>query len=137
MKYLFVVFLLSNVIWSQNLSSHQWKERVIIIRANDSDSELADLQFNMLVTEKEELVDKKLVVYKCISGQCVFYNGRGQKKLFEVDNTDDGFSTVLIGLDGGKKYMSKKVVKPSVFFNLIDQMPMRRQELRDKEKKDD
>ena len=134
MKYIVIALLFSNIIWSQNLSSHKWKERIIVIKADESNAALANSQFNMLVAEKEKLIDRKMVVYKCISGQCEFYNGLNPAKFLKIDNINAGYSAVLIGFDGGKKYTSKKVVMPDVFFELIDKMPMRRQELRDKEK---
>ncbi len=120
--------------WSQDLSSHLWNERVIVIYADEGHSKQADLQFNKLIAEQEKLVERKLVIYKCVSGQCEFYNGLSSKKLLQLNQSIEGFSAVLIGLDGGKKYKTKAVVEPSAFFSLIDQMPMRRQELRDKDK---
>lgn len=123
--------------WSQDLSSHQWKERIIVIHSNEPNANLADLQLNFLMAEKQKLAERKMVMYKCVSGQCEFYSGLNQKIFFKIKDTGSDFSTVLIGLDGGEKYRSKKVVKPKVFFDLIDAMPMRRQEMRGKEKEDD
>lgn len=62
----------------------------------------------------------------------MFYDWKNTPKMFKTDTTKQGFSIVLIGLDGGEKYKSNTVEKPDVFLNLIDTMPMRRQELRNR-----
>ena len=55
-----------------------------------------------------------------------------QVKVVLVNKRLTGFNVVLLGLDGGEKFNSNNVEKANVFFNLIDKMPMRRQELRNK-----
>lgn len=137
MKYLIIVCLISNVIWSQNLDSHRWIDRVIIISADEANSKLAEYQFNILKAEKDKLKDRKIVIYKCISNSCVFYNGEEVSKTIKMDMSIKGFETVLVGLDGGEKFKSKKLEKPSVFLDLIDTMPMRRQELKNQKKRND
>ncbi len=137
MKCLIIICLISNVIWSQNLDSHRWNDRVIIISADEANSKLAESQFNVLKAEKDKLKDRKIVIYKCISNNCIFYNGEEASKTIKMDVSIKGFETVLVGLDGGQKFKSKKVENPSVFLNLIDTMPMRRQELKNQKKRND
>lgn len=134
MKCLIIICLISNVIWSQNLDSHRWNDRVIIISADEANSKLAESQFNILKAEKDKLKDRKIVIYKCISNNCIFYNGEEVSKTIKMDVSIKGFETVLVGLDGRQKFKSKKVENPSVFLNLIDTMPMRRQELKKSKK---
>ena len=43
------------------------------------------------------------------------------------------FTLVLIGKDGGKKFSSNKIITSSKLYSLIDQMPMRKQEMRDRD----
>ncbi|MGI4739092.1 MAG: DUF4174 domain-containing protein [Janthinobacterium lividum] len=43
-----------------------------------------------------------------------------------------GFRVVLIGKDGGVKRASAQPLPPADLFNLVDKMPMRRQEMRGK-----
>lgn len=137
MRYVIVVFLLSNIMWSQNLDSHQWKERVIVIAADDNNSNHAESQFNLLKAEREKLIDRNIVIYKFISKSGVFYDGEQILKTPNNNIKIVGFSFVLFGLDGGEKYKSDKIEKPNVFFDLIDKMPMRRQELRNKANEND
>ncbi|TBN15608.1 DUF4174 domain-containing protein [Hyunsoonleella pacifica] len=132
MKYLVLVFFLSHIMWSQNLDKHLWENRVIVISADKKNETRATEQFNILKTEKDRLTDRRLVVYKCIGDICKYYDFKKDAKVVLVDKKLTGFNVVLLGLDGGKKFNSNKVENANVFFNLIDKMPMRRQELRNK-----
>jgi hypothetical protein len=123
--------------WSQNLDSHLWNNRVILIMADEANAKLAEYQFNVLKAEKNKLKDRKIVIYKCASNSCVFYNDEAATKTIKKDLSIKGFETVLIGLDGGEKFKSKKLEKPSVFLDLIDTMPMRQQELKNLNKGND
>jgi hypothetical protein len=129
MKYLIVTFLLSNMAWSQNFKMHLWKNRVIVISADRTNYELLESQFNLLNAEKEKLIDRKIVLYKCKENTCAFYNFKQEPKMTKTNSKIVGFSVALIGLDGGEKYKSKKEENPDVFFDLIDTMPMRKHEL--------
>ena len=137
MKYVIAILLLSNVIWSQNLEPHQWKDRVIVINAAENFRELADSQYELFKVEQQKLLDRKIVLYKCVANTCVFYNWKQKPKKFQIKNSIRDYSCVLIGLDGFQKYKSNKIENVSVFLDLIDTMPMRRQELENRRKKND
>ena len=46
---------------------------------------------------------------------------------------DDGFAAILVGKDGTEKLRSDTPVTPVTLFAAIDAMPMRQQELRDRQ----
>ena len=129
MKYLVLVFLLSHTIWSQDIDKYLWENRVIVILADKYNETRATDQFNNLKTEKDKLIDRRLVVYKCVEDKCMYYDFKNDAKVVSVDKEITGFNVVLKGLDGGEKFNSDTVQKVNVFFNLIDKMPMRQQEL--------
>jgi hypothetical protein len=54
------------------------------------------------------------------------------RKKFGV--TADEFEVILIGKDGTVKLRSKAAVSTSALFQLIDAMPMRQEEMREKKK---
>lgn len=54
-----------------------------------------------------------------------------QWKKWEVDRSDP-FTFVLIGRDGGEKLRSAEVVSAEKLFGLIDAMPMRKNEIKEK-----
>ena len=46
-------------------------------------------------------------------------------------NVSEDFVVILIGKDGGEKERFLEPVEPAYLFNLIDQMPMRRREVKE------
>lgn len=131
------MLMLTNVMWSQNLESHRWKNRVIVINVDEKNSELARLQYETLKESAQQLIDRQIVIYKCIAESCVFYNWKQDPKTIQINNPAKGFSVVLIGLDGSQKFNSNKLESANSFFELIDTMPMRRQELKNRKIKDE
>lgn len=57
--------------------------------------------------------------------------GSGLYKRYDVP-VNEAMTIVLIGRDGGEKYRSNTLTTPLHFFTLIDGMPMRRAEMRNK-----
>jgi len=47
---------------------------------------------------------------------------------------DSSFMLLLIGRDGGEKFRSYKLVSAKVIFDMVDAMPMRMQEIKNKHK---
>lgn len=74
-----------------------------------------------------------MVIYRCIGKKCTYYDSKSKQKMFNREETSENFSISLFGLDGGKKFSSTEIVESNVIFNLVDSMPMRRQELRNKQ----
>ncbi len=132
MKYIVLALILSQSMWSQNLDSHLWENRVIVISAAKNNKAYATKQFNLFKLKTKGLIDRKLVIYKCIENSCVLHDFKNKQKTFNINRKISGFSVALIGLDGSEKYKSTQVEKAEVFFNLIDKMPMRRQEVKNK-----
>lgn len=54
-----------------------------------------------------------------------------QWKRFKVDTSND-FTFILIGRDGGEKHRAERVVPAKELFGKIDAMPMRRNEIGEK-----
>lgn len=51
----------------------------------------------------------------------------------EYDAKTGTFAAVLVGKDGGEKFRSDEPVRPEDLFDLIDDMPMRRREMQDRD----
>lgn len=113
---------------SQNLEDLQWKKRVIVIYAPSFDNKQAQEQRTLLKADLEKFEDYKLSIIE--------YTSKGKREDFGIisikPTTDDikNFKIVLIGLDGGVKFESNTVQPSQKFFDLINTMPMRRNELR-------
>ena len=51
------------------------------------------------------------------------------KQIGKILNDKEDFEVILIGLDGGIKLQQTEVLKKEALFNIVDAMPMRRNEL--------
>lgn len=130
MRFLIIFVIFSTFVWSQDLDSHRWKERVLILQGGSDDYERIEKQFNQIRKFEKKLVERKLVLYKCIETKCTYYDWKENPKTFRLQEPTTDFSLTLIGLDGTKKYESKKNESPNIIFDLIDVMPMRKSEIK-------
>ena len=134
MKYLIIILLFSNSLWSQNTDEHKWNNRVLIIRGSKTDSILVEQQFKTFSKIQNQITDRKLVLYKCIENNCTFYDWKQKPRILKMEALQSSFEIILIGLDGYEKFKSSKLEESKVIFDLIDQMPMRRQEIKNHKK---
>lgn len=119
----------------QPISSHKWKDRVLIILTDEERVDRLHRQVNILQTDQEGLKDRKLVIYS-VKGDAYrkginsdqWVNGSNFFEAFK--DSELNFKVILIGLDGGIKINQSEVLSLDELFNTIDAMPMRRSELR-------
>jgi len=123
---------------AQNLSTHQWKNRLILILVNDDAQAELQAQLTEFRHHSAGMKERKLVVYQVQANQfkrglstdneCITSN-----KLYKNYKSDDSpFEVILIGLDGGIKLTQNDMLTCEKLFAIIDGMPMRRRELRRK-----
>lgn len=104
-----------------DLREHLWQSRPILIFADRDDPRLAE-QIALLEHHQPDLADRRNVVIVDAEP------GSELRRRF----TPDGFTVILIGLDGGEKFRSGEVTDPGTLSALIDTMPMRQNTLRRK-----
>ena len=120
---------------AQEISSHKWKNRVLIVLANDLENPILKKQVEELKKHTAGLIERKLIVY--ISTPQKFKQGLDSEN-WEISNEiysefkdlKSGFEIILVGLDGGIKSRNENFTPAQNIFALIDGMPMRRQEIR-------
>ena len=119
------------------LASYRWQNRVVVLLAPSEDRKLAQ-QHQILSVARDGLLDRDLVVVSITDG-VVKVDGI-ESKNWDVDRlqqtldvSQQGFSIVLIGKDGGVKLRSDEPVAAETLFALIDSMPMRKREMRERE----
>lgn len=120
---------------AQSLSEHQWRNRVILLFAPDFQNEDLQQQLNLFRKNYEGLKERKLITYQ-ISQKEIKLDGVTQntlqiknwRKRYKIKRNE--FTLILIGLDGGEKMRSSTVISMNQLFGKIDQMPMRRAEIR-------
>ena len=109
---------------AKDLDELRWKERVIIIYAPDgSEKELARQQ-ELLGSYDAELNERDTT-------QVILRARAENPEITErFGLAEAGFTLLLIGKDGGEKLRSGEIVAPERLIRLIDSMPMRQGEMR-------
>ena len=127
---------------AQNLEKHTWKNRILIVKTSDSASEIYQEQIKEFKNAADELKDRKFVLYKITGDDFELINFANDelndagkiagKPLEMILNDKENFEVILIGLDGGIKLRQTEVLTKEALFNIVDAMPMRRNELNKK-----
>ena len=138
-KLLFFIILLVfvNKSISQNIASHQWEHRVLLILTNNKDAVTFQNQIKTLRTQESGVTDRKLIIYQVKTLQFMkglkdgdWQNSTNLYKTYKSKNT--AFEVILIGLDGGIKLRQNHLLTCEELFKTIDVMPMRKAEIRRK-----
>ena len=143
MRY-FILFLmimltgLQEIISAQDLSGHLWEDRLVLVFTEDKASGRYAQQLDELKSDKEGLDERKLVIYSITptlvrkgweNGEWEVSNGSLHK--FKEGKGD--FEVVLLGLDGRVKLRQDQLLKRDILYDLIDGMPMRQLELKNRD----
>ena len=115
----------------EDIRSHQWKERVIVILADKDNVDKGYEQMQWFQKFPEDLDDRNLTdIYLCKLPECSYTGNKEFNTIMERAREGGSFIVLLIGLDGSIKYQSNQLEAPQVYCNLIDRMPMRRAQMR-------
>jgi hypothetical protein len=123
---------------AQNLDKHQWENRIIIIKTTDENNAKYQKQIEEFKNEENGLLDRKLVLYKVVEDTYSFSDFNSKSMDFQTISNPSkrnlfkhkhDFEVLLIGLDGGVKIVQQEVLTIQKLFNTIDAMPMRQNEL--------
>ncbi|MEH0153875.1 DUF4174 domain-containing protein [Limibacter armeniacum] len=118
------------------LEEFQWKNRLLLLFDENTDSHPIKEQLLLFEQKQEELEDRQLLLIRI--DQNTVRNQQGMlitdleataiRKHFSVP--DNQFTVLLIGKDGTKKLTKYHPVSPQEIFSLIDRMPMRQPEMK-------
>ena len=122
--------------WGSGLEFYQWKNRLLLVMApNDSDPRLVAME-KRLSASKDDVRDRDMLTIRLLEAG---FSGRADRPLSRAEvqtlrqrygAKPGGFSVILIGKDGGVKLVQEEQVSLQAVFDLIDTMPMRRREMR-------
>jgi hypothetical protein len=131
---LFIIFN-AGVASSQNIESHRWKNRLVLIVTNDTVNKNYNKQIEEFNKHLEGIEERKIVVYHITPEK--FKSGLSDEKwqVAKTDydkykETDSQMEIILLGLDGGVKLREAEFLSCKKLFGTIDAMPMRIQEMR-------
>jgi hypothetical protein len=123
---------------AMDFTQFQWKNRLLFLFAPDSDDPLYKQLLKEIAAQKAEVDDRDLVVFKILE------QGPSQMNstLLDQPSVDsirgrysvsrDQFAIILVGKDGGIKLKRNDRTELKDIFGLIDSMPMRQNEMRQK-----
>lgn len=129
---LLLLMLQLNTMSSQDLREFKWKKRILLLMDTKNDLNTRNLQLSEFNDRYNEMKERDLVLF--------VYNGKevldrdGMITDINPDNLTYGEfqGIILIGKDGGVKFRKKYLVEANEVFDLIDQMPMRRAEMKNR-----
>jgi hypothetical protein len=139
-----LIFTFSQDLFAQStmkpFSELIWKNRVIVVFADDFDDEYYKNQMQILKGDTMDLKERGLMVIGVSKGQIKEEYGSSSnnydaKAIRNYYRINDGVSsTILIGKDSGEKRRWSALVETIKIFGLIDSMPMRQSEMRKNKK---
>jgi hypothetical protein len=121
-----------------DLSQFQWKNRLLFLFAPDRNHPLFTDLHSEIMAQKVEVEDRDLVVFE------VLEQGTSRMNTAPIDRRvadsirdrfaipQNTFSLILVGKDGGIKLKHHDQGSLKEVFELIDSMPMRQNEMRQK-----
>ena len=145
-KYFLIIASLSFIIFINcsgnnvklDLKSFEWENRVLVVGGNGSKYQN---QFDNLEGNKNEYTERDMVVILINKDESkISYDGLNVLNKLDYESTLsirkrfnlDNFNLILIGKDGGVKYNNNEPVKINKIFEIIDKMPMRMQEIKER-----
>lgn len=119
------------------IEQYRWIHRLLVIFARDSNSASLEEQRQIVNRHQAGLAERDVLVIWVIGnsvtaepGSPPRFEAAALRTLFDVG--DGEYSAVLVGKDGGTKMRSSTPIGAACMFGLIDAMPMRRDEMRER-----
>lgn len=125
-------------ILSMDLTQFQWKNRLLFIFAKDVNHPLFKELQSQIAAQKAEVEDRDLIVFEVPEKGPARMDTTplDRQQVDSIRNQFDipsnAFSLILVGKDGGIKLKREDRVDLRAVFGLIDSMPMRQYEMRQK-----
>jgi len=121
-----------------DLSQFLWKNRLLFLFAPNRSHPLFDVLQKSIATQQAEVADRDLVIFEILeSGTSRLDTSDldpqvAQSLRDKFDVSPGRFAVILVGKDGGTKLNRQEQTQLEDIFALIDAMPMRMEEMRQK-----
>lgn len=117
---------------------YHWKNRIVLLFGTGADQDVKK-QIAELESEPEEISDRDLLIFHIDQEVELLHGKASQTEItaaqfrakYNVPETE--FRYILLGKDGRVKYSKKEFVPNRKLFAIIDAMPMRQREMREKD----
>lgn len=121
----------------QFLNDYQWKSRLVLLFTPEPTDPLYERQMALLYRQQEAFEERNVVFISITpegkhENSGVFLDEAMSRKYYDHFGVYQyQFEMILVGLDSHEKFRAKNTITPpSILLNLIDEMPMRRLEIR-------
>ena len=133
--------ILGNMAFAAPLDAFRGVNRLIVVSLSDGPS--AEKLAATLIRHREKIIDRDLKIIDISGGISPIPNAVRLppdqtyllRKQLELGAGDGGAVFILIGKDGGEKARQHGTLDLEKWFSLIDEMPMRRQEIQNQKNK--
>ena len=121
-----------------DLSQFQWKNRLLFLFAPNRSHPLFDVLQKSIATQQAEVTDRDLVIFEILESGTSRMDTNdldpqvAQSLRDKFDVNPGQFALILVGKDGSVKLNRQEQTRLEDIFALIDAMPMRMEEMRQK-----
>ncbi len=116
---LIICFSLNVACYAQNKDT-----RGVILFYPNNKADIASKQLKVLSADLAGLSERQIKITR------VATNSKDFENYSPLKINPNLFTVVLVGKDGGEKFSSNEIITSSKLYGLIDQMPMRKQEMK-------
>ena len=119
-----------------NLEKYKWKKRPLLLFSPSEDNLAYMRQKESVQAAAQGIRERDMVVVELVGQDKVYIDGvlqrrrQGQALRERFQVPPESFAVLLVGKDGTEKSRNTTPVGMEEIFSRIDQMPMRRQEIR-------
>ena len=120
------------------LKDYQWKHRLILAFSPSAEDPEYRAFAKEIAVQAEEVIDRDILVFHILEtgeiklGESSLQTGSGDYLRERFSISPSAFTVLLIGKDGGVKLRREGRAKLDEIFSLIDTMPMRQREMKEK-----
>ncbi|PKV66901.1 DUF4174 domain-containing protein [Pontibacter ramchanderi] len=111
-----------------DLEIYKWEKRLLLLFAPAMENTVLVSQQEMIRKSQSGIAERQLEVLELVPGGNAANMRENLLRKFGVEA--GSYTLLLLGKDGLEKYRSQKAVPLEEVFKIIDQMPMRRREMR-------
>ncbi|WP_442844622.1 DUF4174 domain-containing protein [Leeuwenhoekiella sp. H156] len=120
----------------EDFSKLKWRNRILIFSTQSLKDEVFVSQWENFRSSTKKIEDRNILLFVLSKGRLLDkdlkvlpnYHIAPLRKKYNIPQSYEGIT--LIGKDGGVKLQKPLTTEPRIFFEAIDQMPMRQQEMR-------
>lgn len=128
----------SNIDIPQLMERYLWQNRVLILFAPTPDDPAFQNQKEIITNHSDGMMERDLIIVEALYRHYVSLEGEKQPHIAaehfykNYDTPTESFSYILLGKDGEEKKRGTTPVSAEELFNIIDAMPMRQKEIKNK-----